>query len=63
MPLYEYQCNNCNKIYELLIQIKEKDKVQYCPICENQLEKIISKNAFKLKEGGVGWAKDKYSKH
>jgi putative FmdB family regulatory protein len=33
MPLYEYQCRKCGKIFELLRRIKDADGDLECPNC------------------------------
>lgn len=33
MPIYEYHCNNCNKVFETLIMGDETPK---CPECESE---------------------------
>ncbi len=37
MPVYEYQCENCNKVFEIIASIKEKDKglEVSCPECKS----------------------------
>lgn len=68
MPIYEYKvkpkyqgCDYCKDGFE----IKQKttdDPLKKCPKCESPLEKLVSKTTFQLKEGGVGWAKNGYSR-
>jgi putative FmdB family regulatory protein len=36
MPLYEYQCRSCGKIFELLRRIKDADSDLECPGCHSQ---------------------------
>lgn len=41
MPLYDYYCETCNKVFELLVKI---DQSPVCPDCGTaQLEKLVSK--------------------
>ncbi|MEA3378488.1 MAG: zinc ribbon domain-containing protein [Nanoarchaeota archaeon] len=63
MPIYEYKCPKCKRVYELLIYLKEKDNPQFCTECGNLLEKIISQSNFKLKKGGSGWSDNGYGLH
>lgn len=44
MPIYEYQCNGCGKLYELLKPIEERDRVLSCTTqwCSGQTERIAS---------------------
>jgi putative FmdB family regulatory protein len=59
MPMYEYECSNCNHKFEAEQNIKDKP-LKKCPSCKkNKLERLISQTAFTLKGGG--WAKDLYS--
>lgn len=58
MPIYEYFCKECDKVYEILV-FNGKDEPEKCEKCGSLLEKIISKANFKL--NGSGWYKDGYS--
>ena len=53
MPLYEYQCNECQHQEEVLEKINS-EKVKQCPLCGKiTFTKKISAVRFKLK--GTGW--------
>lgn len=53
MPIYEYQCNNCNHKIEVLQKISD-DPLAQCPSCRQQkLKKLVSAASFRLK--GSGW--------
>ena len=53
MPIYEYQCKNCNFYLETLQKTTDKPLVE-CPKCHQPtLHKLISKTSFKLT--GTGW--------
>ncbi|MAU04669.1 MAG: FmdB family transcriptional regulator [Gammaproteobacteria bacterium] len=53
MPIYEYQCNNCNHKIEVLQKISD-DPLAQCPSCHQQkLKKLVSAASFRLK--GSGW--------
>lgn len=52
MPLYEYECNQCGKIVEVLQKISEKP-LERCEHCSGSLHKIVSQSSFHLK--GTGW--------
>ncbi len=58
MPIYEYQCQSCHKVFEYMQRMSE-DRKTVCEECEGALERIISQSAFHLKGGG--WYKDLYS--
>lgn len=58
MPVYEYECNECRKVFE--IQQKMADKpLTSCPECAGDLKKLMSMSSFQLKGGG--WYADGYS--
>lgn len=53
MPLYEYQCQNCNHQAEKLESI-HAERMQLCPACQQvTLQRIVSNTHFQLK--GNGW--------
>ncbi len=53
MPLYEYQCQNCNYQFDI-IQKMSDEKLILCPKCgQHKLKKLISSSGFRLK--GSGW--------
>jgi putative FmdB family regulatory protein len=58
MPIYEYECQKCKKVFEYTQGIKEPKK-DTCEACGGSLERIISPSGFVLKGGG--WYKDLYS--
>jgi putative FmdB family regulatory protein len=51
MPIYEYQCNRCNEIFEIFHKIDEECKVA-CPKCLGPVKKLISATNFVLKGSG-----------
>ena len=53
MPLYEYYCEPCNGVFELLRPARESSKAQPCPECDEDAKRIISKewSAFIYREG------------
>jgi putative FmdB family regulatory protein len=58
MPVYEYECPNCEKILE--VQQKMTDEpLATCPECGGKVKKLISRSSFQLKGGG--WYADGYS--
>ncbi len=51
MPIYEYQCRNCGKAFELLRSLKDADEPMECPQCHvRALERQFSSFA----AGGCG---------
>ncbi len=52
MPIYEYQCQNCDEELEVLQKISDAP-LQVCPACgKTALRKKVSAAAFRLKGGG-----------
>lgn len=53
MPIYEYQCTECEHQLEAIQKISDKPLVE-CPACGKPgLKKLVSAAAFHLK--GTGW--------
>jgi putative FmdB family regulatory protein len=53
MPIYEYQCQQCHKLFEFLEKVSATPKI-ICPDCQTPtLKKQVSLSAFQLK--GTGW--------
>ena len=53
MPIYEYQCNDCDQKLEALQKMSD-EPLQECPTCRKpSLRKLVSAAAFRLK--GAGW--------
>ncbi|MFC1525145.1 zinc ribbon domain-containing protein [Planctomycetota bacterium] len=43
MPIYEFQCSQCNKCFETLIRKQADQNSLACPACGNKdLEKLLS---------------------
>ena len=53
MPIYEYECKNCNYRLDKLQKVSD-EPITFCPQCEkNSLNKLVSAAGFRLK--GSGW--------
>lgn len=52
MPIYEYRCQSCGKVTEILQKMSDAPLKQ-CPKCKGKVEKLISRSSFQLK--GTGW--------
>ena len=53
MPIYEYQCDDCNHVLDALQKVSDKPLVD-CPECgKTSLRRLISAPNFRLK--GEGW--------
>lgn len=59
MPIYEYNCKNCGKGFEILQKFSDSPPLK-CPLCSGEVSKLISQCAFHLK--GTGWYATDYAK-
>ena len=53
MPIYEYECPKCGKVFEEWGRAAESHKHENCPACETPSPRIMSRTSFVLK--GNGW--------
>lgn len=58
MPIYEYECQECQKVVEVWQSMSE-EPMDTCPACSGTMKKLISSSSFQLKGGG--WYADGYS--
>ncbi len=58
MPIYEYECQGCGKLHEIMQKITEPP-VAKCPDCGGEMRKLISNTSFVLK--GTGWYMTDYA--
>lgn len=59
MPIYEFECDNCNKIFEDWCKhVADGEVEHYCPECKSTAHRIISHTSFALK--GTGWYATEY---
>jgi putative FmdB family regulatory protein len=43
MPLYEYQCHQCGKSFEMLRRMQDADRELQCPDCQSdEIERLLS---------------------
>jgi putative FmdB family regulatory protein len=62
MPLYEYQCENCGKTFEIIQKFSDPP-LSNCPhSCgkEGTVKRLVSRTSFQLKGGG--WYATDYKK-
>ena len=60
MPIYEYQCDDCNHVLDALQKVNDKPLVD-CPECgKKSLRRLISAPNFGLK--GEGWYETDFKK-
>ena len=53
MPIYEYECPKCGKVFEEWGKAAESHKQEACPACQTPSPRIMSRTSFLLK--GNGW--------
>lgn len=53
MPIYEYQCPKCGRVFEEWVKASEAHREEPCPDCGTPSPRIISRTSFVLK--GDGW--------
>jgi len=59
MPIYEYECESCNKKLDVIQKTTDKPLIK-CPECGKlSLVKVIASNCSFVLKGG-GWFKDGY---
>ncbi len=59
MPLYEYECNNCNYRFERLQKFSDPPASE-CPSCGGPVSQLLSPPAIQFK--GSGWYVTDYAK-
>jgi putative FmdB family regulatory protein len=59
MPIYEYQCQKCRHVCEVLQKAKDKPPDK-CPRCGGAVVKLVSSPAIQFK--GNGWYITDYAK-
>jgi putative FmdB family regulatory protein len=53
MPLYEYRCRQCGKVYEQIRRMADADRDLECPECRSrEVERLLS--SFATSTGGAG---------
>jgi putative FmdB family regulatory protein len=60
MPIYEYLCEACGRLTEVMQKVTDRPPGK-CPECgSKKMAKVVSRTSFQLKGGG--WYSDLYSK-
>jgi putative FmdB family regulatory protein len=52
MPLYEYQCDHCEELFEIIQKFSD-DPLSECELCGGKLERLLSPPSIQFK--GDGW--------
>jgi putative FmdB family regulatory protein len=53
MPIYEYACRECRKVFEELIVRRTDEAEVRCPACKSaRLDRVMSRPAASAKGGG-----------
>ena len=58
MPIYEYQCRQCNERHEIIQRFSDAP-LAHCPKCGGEMKKLISSPAIQFK--GSGFYKTDYA--
>ena len=59
MPIYEYKCDKCQRVIEVMQKFSDKPLTR-CPSCGGRVNRLISNCSFQLK--GSGWYVTDYKK-
>jgi putative FmdB family regulatory protein len=59
MPLYEYQCGDCGRRFELIQKFSDPP-VEQCPTCGGSVQKLVSSPAIQFR--GAGWYVTDYAR-
>jgi putative FmdB family regulatory protein len=59
MPLYEYQCPKCEKVFDVIQKFSDAP-LEKCEDCGGPVSKMISMSSFALK--GTGWYTTDYKR-
>ena len=57
MPLYEYECRTCERVFEVMQKFSDSP-LSTCEVCGGAVTKLMSLNSFSLK--GSGWYSTDY---
>ncbi|MFA5311526.1 MAG: FmdB family zinc ribbon protein [Candidatus Omnitrophota bacterium] len=57
MPTYEYECANCNKVFEIFQKITD-DPLKKCPKCNKKIKRLIGGGSGLIFKGPGFYATD-----
>lgn len=46
MPLYDYQCEECERVFQKFSTVEHRRRVKKCPECEGPARKLVSSARF-----------------
>lgn len=59
MPLYEYKCEKCDQVFEVIQKFSDEPLTEH-QSCGGAVERLLSKPAFQFK--GTGWYVTDYAR-
>ncbi len=48
MPIYDFSCEKCNKVFEVIVPLVDCLKPLKCKYCDEEMKKIIKPCFFKV---------------
>ncbi|MDD2927446.1 MAG: zinc ribbon domain-containing protein [Candidatus Omnitrophica bacterium] len=57
MPTYEYECRNCNKVFDIFQKITDKP-IEKCPKCHKKINRLIGGGSGIIFKGSGFYATD-----
>ena len=55
MPIYEYRCEECGRVFEMLRRYSDADRDLKCPVCESEdIRRQVSSFAASFGSGSAG---------
>ncbi|MDP2998466.1 MAG: zinc ribbon domain-containing protein [Bryobacterales bacterium] len=55
MPIYEYRCEECGRVFEMLRRFSDADRDLKCPVCESEdIRRQVSSFAASSGSGNAG---------
>jgi putative FmdB family regulatory protein len=52
MPQYDFQCNACNVVQELILSVNESGTVPKCSLCEGVMRRVFTPPAVHFRGPG-----------
>lgn len=48
---YEYKCDKCDKVFEVIKPNSESSRIEYCKVCKSEMRRIYSTGAISTGDG------------